>query len=106
MDALTIIAIALIVLLVAGWIFYNWYTTRIIDDLVAENAYLDAYNSYLRKENNALLASNRTKDKILKAQSEALQFTGNTTGLDFPNSTAKDDVSDRYYAQEVKRRCY
>lgn len=99
MDTLTIIAIALIVLLVAGWIFYNWYTTRIIDDLIAENAYLDAYNSYLRKENNALLASNRAK-------AEALQATGKTNNLDFPNSTAKDDASDRYYAQEVKRRCY
>lgn len=98
MDVLTIIAIALIVLLVVGWIFYNWYTQRIIDDLIAENAYLDAYNSYLRKENNALVASNRAK-------AESLQ-TGNTTGLDFPNSTAKDDASDRYYAQEVKRRCY
>lgn len=99
MDTLTIIAIVLIVLLVASWIFYNWYTTRIIDDLVAENAYLDAYNSYLRKENNALLASNRAK-------AEVLQGTGNATGLDFPNSTAKDDASDRYYANEVKRRCY
>ena len=99
MDTLTIIAIVLIVLLVVGWIFYNWYTTRIIDDLIAENAYLDAYNSYLRKENNALLASNRAK-------AEALQATGKTDNLDFPNSTAKDDVSDRYYAQEVKRRCY
>lgn len=105
MDTLTIIAIALIVLLVAGWIFYNRYTQRIIDDLVAENAYLDAYNSYLRKQNNALTASNRAKDEVLKAQSEALQ-TGNATGLDFPNSTVKDDVSDRYYAQEVKKRCY
>ena len=99
MDALTIIAIALIVLLVAGWIFYNWYTQRIIDDLIAENAYLDAYNSYLRKENNALIASNRAK-------AEALQATGKASDVDFPNSTVKDDVSDRYYAQEVKRRCY
>lgn len=98
MDVLTIIAIALIVLLVVGWIFYNWYTQRIIDDLVAENAYLDAYNSYLRKENNALIASNRAKAEVLQ--------TGNATGLDFPNGTVKDDISDRYYANEVKHRCY
>ena len=40
MDALTIIAIVLIVVLVVLWIFYNRYTNRIIEELLAENVSL------------------------------------------------------------------
>lgn len=50
MDALTIIAIVLIVVLVVLWIFYNRYTNRIIEELLAENTALVRDLDKLQKE--------------------------------------------------------
>lgn len=100
MDVLTIIAIALIVLLVVGWIFYNWYTTRIIDDLISENSLLRLENTKLTNwllDKQAVIKCNRalTKDEI-KAINKALS----SCTIDFPNSQVQEKP------REDKNRCY
>ena len=49
-DGLVILAIVLMVLLVAAWIFYNRYTKAIIEDLIIENAAKDLKIAALEQE--------------------------------------------------------
>ena len=47
-DALTIIAIVLIIILVLCWIFYCIYTNAIIKDLIKDNVRLETDNKNLK----------------------------------------------------------
>ena len=49
-DGLIILAIVLMVILVAAWIFYNRYTKAIIEDLLAENVAKDLEIMKLEQE--------------------------------------------------------
>ena len=48
-DGITVIGLALMVLLVAGWVFYNHYTEKIIRDLLKDVARLERENKRLRR---------------------------------------------------------
>lgn len=74
MDGLTITAIVLMVLLVAGWIFYNIYTGKIIKGLIAENVALQRENEKLKKINKKLTSNNEIAGTAFKAMS----FTATT----------------------------
>lgn len=103
MDALTIIALVLIVILVVGWIFYNWYTQRIIDDLVADNTALQISLKAVKREvvqlNEELKHEREIKGdafKPVKASADIILING----LDFPNGTVQAQP------KEDKDRCY
>lgn len=79
MDALTIIALVLIVVLVVLWIFYNRYTNRIIEDLLAENVSLTRDLDKLQKE--------LSKEREIKGEAfKPMTFTASIRPVNFPNS--------------------
>lgn len=93
MDVLTIVALALIGLLVFLWIFYNRYTKAIIRDLIAEN-------TQLIRDNKRLKADIRKLTR-LQAPVWFATFPKEEVDkpLDFPNSQPVT-------SKEPKDRCY
>lgn len=93
MDVLTIVALALIGLLVFLWIFYNRYTKAIIRDLIVENTQLVRDNKRL-KDDIKRLTKSQAPVVIATFSKEEVDKP-----LDFPNSQPVT-------SKEPKDRCY
>ena len=95
-DSLTIIGLALMVLLVAGWVFYNHYTEKIIRDLLKDVARLERENKRLRHR--------LSYDNEIKGAFDLKPVTATAEILDFPNSQRKAKKSER--VEDVNKGFY
>ena len=93
MDVLTIVALALIGLLVFLWIFYSRYVNAIIEDLVVDNEALKLANKRL-KDDIKRLTKSQAPVVIATFPKEEVDKP-----LDFPNSQPVT-------TKEPKDRCY
>lgn len=99
MDVLTIVALALIGLLVFLWIFYSRYVNAIIEDLVVDNEALKLANKRLKEDNQSLRQALKAQQDTDVSNAELKGLLGRLTGLDFPNSQPVT-------TKKPKDRCY